>query len=185
MTRQIVAVALLAALSAAGLFYIRGDLADTRAEVAATETSRDRIWNSYLLAEERGTAAAVLVASGAQLGIAEAVAHMRGAFTAIAAATDEDIPEEAFRLLGADGPLHQSPLALDLARNQYDAYNALKKQIAPVQSRAIEKIEANRDEIGSLERRIGRFTHLETLAFLLTVICALLLNVLGARRDSE
>ena len=183
MTRQIVAVAVLAALSAAGLFYVRGDLADTRSAVVTTEASRDRIWNSYLLAEQRGTAATVLVSTRSPLGIPEAVLHMRGAFAAIAAAADDDVPCDASRLLGGNGPPHESLLALDLARNRYDVYNALKEQIAPLQSRAIEKVEASRGEIGRLERRIGQFTHLETLAFLLTVICALLLNVLGARRD--
>ena len=183
--RQIVAVALLAAVSASALFYVRGDLADSRASVGATEASRDHIWNNYLLAEKRGTAATVLVASGTPLGITEAVAHMRGAFVAIAAAADEKVPEDAFDLLGANGPPLLSPLALDLARNGSDAYNSLKEQIAPLQNKVLTKFDALRDEIGRLEGQIGLFTYLETLAFLLTVVSALLLNVLGARRGSE
>ena len=109
---------------------------------------------------------------------------MRGAFVAVGAAADAEVPVDAFGLLGANGLPHQSPLALDLARNRIDAYNALKEQIAPLQSRVLTKIEAYRDEIDRLEGRIGLLTHLETAAFLLTMICALLLHVLGARRDT-
>jgi len=182
---QIVAVALVAALSAFGLFHFRGDLAGTRASVAAMKASRDHAWNNYLLSEQRGTAAAVLVASRDPLGTAEAVAHTRGAFVAISAAADEEVPQQVAGLLGANGPPHRSPFALDLAKNRSDAYNALKEQIAPLQNRALTKIEAYRDEIDRLEGRIGQLTHLETATFLLTVICALLLSVLGARRGGE
>lgn len=182
---RVVAVAAVAALSALGLFLVRGELADTRASVAAAQASRDRTWNNYLLSEQRASAAAVLVAARDPLGTAEAVAHMRGAFVAIATATDEEVPKDAFDLLGADGPVHRSPFALDLANHRVDAYNVLKERIAPLQHRTVKKIGAYRAEIAGLERRIGLLTHLETAAFLLTVLCALLLNVVGAARDSE
>ena len=178
-------VAVVAALSALGLFLVRSDLADTRASLADTRASRDSTWNNYLLSEQRGTAAAVLIAARDPLGVAEAVAHTRGAFTAISAAADEEIPARADRLLGADGPLHESRLALDLAAGQHDVYNTLKEDLAPLQGRTLENIEAHRKDINRLEERIRLLTNGETAMFLLTVLCALLLNVSTAKKEGE
>lgn len=181
--RPVVVVALVAALSALALFLVRSDLADTRGTLAETRGDRDNTWNNYLLTEQRATATAILIAARDPLGIAEAVAHMRGAFTAISAAADQEIPESAFRLLGENGPFHQSPLALALAAGQHEAYNTLKEQMAPLQASALSRVRAYRTTISKLEGRAERLTNWETVMFLLTVLCALLLNVFGAKKD--
>lgn len=179
----VVVVALVASLSALALFLARSDLADTRATLADTRAARDNAWDNYLLSEQRGTAAVILVAARDPLGIAEAVVHMRGAFTAISVAADQAVPESAFRLLGGDGQPHLSPLASELAAGQHDAYRALKEQIAPLQGEALSRVAAYRTTTSELEGRAGRLTNRETAMFLLTVLCALLLNLFGAKKD--
>lgn len=179
----VVAVAFVAALSALGLFLVRSCLNDARNLLADTRAGRDHAWGQYLLSEQRGTAADILIAAHDPFGIARVVPHMRGVFLAISAAADEDISTDAFRLLGMDGPPHKSPFALDLAAGQYGVYNRLQEELEPFQGKALHKIEAYRSEINRLERRIGYLTNLETVMFLLTVFCALLINIFGARRE--
>ena len=175
--RRVVAVAVVAALSALGLFAVRNCLTDIQALLTATQIHRDRTWNNYLLSEQRGSAATLLVVARDPLGVTEAVAHTRGAFMAMSAAANKGVSDRARHLLGADGPLHKSPLALDLVEGRHDSYNTLKEQIAPLQAHALKNIETYRKEISRLEERIGLLTNLETAMFLLTVVCALLLNV--------
>ncbi|MCY4122106.1 MAG: hypothetical protein OXG72_14430 [Acidobacteria bacterium] len=141
------------------------------------------MWDNYILSEQRSSAAAILIAERDSFGIASAVEHTRGAFNAISAAAGEQTPALARSLLGGDGPLHEAPLALELAQQRFDAYNTLKRTIAPLQGRTLERVKVYRKEIERLEARVGRLSRMETAVFLLAVFCVLVLNLAGAQRD--
>lgn len=182
--QPVVVGAVAVAVSAVGLFVVRSSLAQARSSLEETRADRDRAWDRYLLSEQRSSAADVLIVGSDPFGIARAVAHARGAVVAISAAADEQIPAIARTVLGGeDEPLLESRLARDLSQGGYGEYQRYQQAIGPLQRKALENVDAHGQELRRLEARIGLLTNLETVAFLLTVFCALLLNVLSARRD--
>lgn len=181
--RRLVVVALLAAVSAAVLFVVRGSLAQARSSLENARAARDHAWNQYLLSEQRSSAADILIVGLDPFGVARAVDHTRGAFNAISAAAGEPMSARTGTLLGpVDQALGDTPLARDLLQGRLAAYNELRREISPLQGKALENVRAYKPERERLEERIAWLTYLETGAFLLTIACAFLLNVLTAKR---
>ena len=182
--RAAVMVAIIGALSAVGLFVARNSLVSARATLAEARASRDFAWEQYLLAEQRGSTITLLTARRDELGVEQAVLAARGMILALeSAAGQEGTDPAAMRLLGGPRqPLVQTPFAQSLLAGSDEGYDALQGLAAPLRGAAVQRIGNFAGELSRMERELQPLVNWETVMFMLTVISALLFNVLSTRK---